>query len=312
MPIKQVISVFSFILGFSCPTLCYACRPHSFVVACCCAPQTVARSSHFVDDIKRLRRAGGLQDDTSKAWRSRGTPANGDHVLACSRKPGDQETSLAEKLGVLAVFEKATVDNKGTASKKIDRGNGRGGCSRRRTERTRTPAIVIGSSPRPNGEGVSDNDDCDDKRYLSEQRFSPHRSPASSPIKLRHRSRSPTANLSPHSSTPKPTKTNQPKEDVNRLRRAVREALSPSSSRLCRLRERGGKRGRGLRGGVAGAWGGGGDFHAPQWSQQHEACLSGMRRSLRATGSPLLQARNPAVLIGALLRRQVGDTTKCD
>lgn len=46
--------------------------------------------------------------------------------------------------------------------------------------------------------------------------------------------------------------------------------------------------------------------HLPQWSQKHEACLADMRRRLRETGSPLLRAKDPAVLIGALLRRQVG------
>ncbi|CAM9963047.1 unnamed protein product [Ectocarpus sp. 8 AP-2014] len=47
-----------------------------------------------------------------------------------------------------------------------------------------------------------------------------------------------------------------------------------------------------------------GGTHHPQWSQKHEACLSEMRRKLRETGSPLLRAKDPAVLVGALLRRQ--------
>ncbi len=50
----------------------------------------------------------------------------------------------------------------------------------------------------------------------------------------------------------------------------------------------------------------GGAHNLPQWSQKHEACLADMRRRLRETGSPLLRAKDPAVLIGALLRRQVG------
>lgn len=93
------------------------------------------------------------------------------------------------------------------------------------------------------------------------------------------------------SSTPAP-RLNPParlRDEVKRLRRAVREVFplfSPNS--------RGANRARVARNG-----------HEPQWSQQHETCLNDMRNSLRKTGSPLLAVKDPAVLIGALLRRQV-------
>ena len=103
--------------------------------------------------------------------------------------------------------------------------------------------------------------------------------------------------LSPHSSPlPETSTSNRPLEDVERLRRVVRATMSLHDTR-------GGRGGGG--GGGERRVSRGGDSHAPQWSQNHEACMSDMRRRLQEAGSPLVRAKDPAVLIGALLRRQV-------
>eukprot|EP00903_Cladosiphon_okamuranus_P008297 g7983.t1 len=91
----------------------------------------------------------------------------------------------------------------------------------------------------------------------------------------------------------------RPKEDIGRLRRVVRDTMSsmqwpPTSASSTSL----------YGGGAALVGGERCGTHPPQWSQKHEACLADMRRRLRETGSPLLRAKDPAVLLGALLRRQ--------
>lgn len=99
------------------------------------------------------------------------------------------------------------------------------------------------------------------------------------------------APLPPPQKTPTPY---QQQEYLNRLRRLVRDTMLSTSCRG-RMKERGG--------GGSDDWDS--DSRAPQWSQKHEACLTDMRRHLRETRSPLLRAKDPGVLIGALLRRQV-------
>ncbi|CAM9346888.1 unnamed protein product, partial [Sphacelaria rigidula] len=83
-------------------------------------------------------------------------------------------------------------------------------------------------------------------------------------------------------------------DDVERLRKVVREAMCVPRyyqvSMLCSTADGLLSRNR--------------EDHTQQWSQTHEACLSEMRRQLRKTRSPLLRAKDPAVLVGALLRRQ--------
>ena len=99
------------------------------------------------------------------------------------------------------------------------------------------------------------------------------------------------------SPNPKKINSNPPPEDVERLRRVVRNTIAHSSPH-----DTGGGRGCGGGGGISR---GVDPLHAPQWSQNHEACMSDMRRRLQEAGSPLVRAKDPAVLIGALLRRQV-------
>lgn len=90
------------------------------------------------------------------------------------------------------------------------------------------------------------------------------------------------------------------REDGERLRRAVQDTIySTLEGRTGgHLRSASGRR-RGRR-----SWNGR-EFHTPQWSQKHEALLSDLKRRMREAGSPLVQAKDPAILIGALLRREV-------
>lgn len=243
-------------------------------------PQAVARSSQFVDDVKRLRRAGGLEwqhptwslTETTTArhpFQARETGKNARGAAALATTPPRQPRALAEELGVTAIVDRL---NKAAAAREGGAGAG---------ERCTTAATSSSDDPR---------------RTLSAEDQQQHSLSSSPPLAKR----SPPLPPPPEPSTPK-----RPQEDVERLRRAVRDAISSAPSQR-RAEARGGS-GRGGGGGAAAAAadGFGGEGHSPQWSQKHEACLCDMRRRLRETGSPLLRAKDPAVLIGALLRRQV-------
>ncbi|CAM9411068.1 unnamed protein product [Ectocarpus fasciculatus] len=269
--------------------------------------KTVEGSSNFVDDIRRLRKAGGLRSERNPAARrggggggtadtSIGGAAKGvvfEPPAVCS-VVGIEPLALAKELGVQAIVDRITqaIVHNGRVTRP---GGAGGGDAAEGLERSLDVTVT-------NCENVREHDHGRRRRPLScpsspaQQRQQPqqqqqHQGHPLSPPRL---PRSPTRSQpSPIGGSNKPKRM---KEDVERLRRIVRDAMSstqPSPSSL--LSPDGGFSSEGREHGGT---------HHPQWSQKHEACLSDMRRKLRETGSPLLRAKDPAVLVGALLRRQ--------
>ncbi|CAM9180185.1 unnamed protein product, partial [Pylaiella littoralis] len=289
--------------------------------------KTVESSSNFVSDIQRLRKAGGLRAERDFAsagtgasaidgggtGRSRPTaPAAFAPTAVCSA--GTVEPlALAKELGIHAIVDRVThtIVHNNRATELSGRSGGGDDCGRRvvRGRRRRAGLEETLALSITNNTEFGAHDDGDDNRYRPP-------SASSSPARQQQKQRTQLSSSTPHCwsagaarpvpspvcpapNRSSPTRNERPpKEDVERLRRVVRTTMlslqtPPSSTSLY--------------GGIAS--GGGlerGESRAvpPQWSQKHEACLADMRRRLRETGSPLLRAKDPAVLLGALLRRK--------
>ncbi|CAN0150035.1 unnamed protein product, partial [Scytosiphon promiscuus] len=290
--------------------------------------KTVESSSNFVGDIRRLRKAGGLEgnarDSAATATWGRTPPAQHAErqdaavhgtrgsLTAAALAPssgagstaGIEPLALAKEVGVQAIVSRITHAimherptnighcGGGRGTRRRRGGGGREGCSETgQAGSSRDSVMFDENTPGRSGAPPSPS-------YPARQRCHPRPQEVSSSPQAWVTSTPPSPPrpplISPHGS---PKKEGRPKEDVERLRRVVRDAMAstqrPSSSSPLAARG-GGLSPGGDRGGT----------HTPQWSQKHEACLAGLRRILRATGSPLIRAKDPAILVGALLRRQ--------
>ncbi|CAN0366674.1 unnamed protein product, partial [Ectocarpus sp. 13 AM-2016] len=264
---------------------------------------TVEGSSNFVDDIRRLRKAGGLRTERNPAARApkRGGGGGGGGTADVTGAPSPvfeppavcsvvsvEPLALANELGVQAIVDRITqtIVCNGRATR--PGGDGGGNTGKRGSERGLDATVTkIENLHERRRRPLSCPSSPAQQRQQKQQNHGHPWSPPRLP-------RSPTR--SQPSATGGSNKPKRPKEDVERLRRVVRDAMSstqPSPSSL--LSPNGGISSEGRE--HVGT-------HHPQWSQKHEACLSEMRRKLRETGSPLLRAKDPAVLVGALLKRQ--------
>ncbi|CAM9350849.1 unnamed protein product, partial [Hapterophycus canaliculatus] len=291
--------------------------------------KTVESSSNFVGDIRRLRKAGGAATAAGAASSSAGRSPFGPHAggqktvvdggrgspTATSLAPEQagaaariEPLALAKELGVQAIVNRIThaIMHEKTANVGDcgEHGNARGregGGGRGQPERRQVGHL---SNTLLDERNLGWSGATSSTSSPARQRRPPHRQQLASPPQPRTAgaTASPSSPPRPLSSSPhtSPDKKQRPKKDVERLRRVVRDTMSstPKSSSSSSLPPRGGGASPGReRGGT----------HPPQWSQKHEACLAGLRRMLRATGSPLIRAKDPAILVGALLRRQVGE-----
>lgn len=248
----------------------------------------MARSSNFVDDVKRLRRAGGANDRNLAAWgvasaaagdRSRanqGWATQGGRVRV-STSAARTSRSLTEELGAVAAGD---ISQPSGRVETLEKGGKQGG---RRGKRSRAGQ----AKPAVEAYITSKSDERWDQPRSAGRGSSPGWK--SSPPVL------PSKELS----IPK-----RRHDDVERLRRAVQDAI-PHPSGGVGVGLGGSGSGSGIGSGSGSGRKFGSDSRTPQWSQKHETCLNDMKQQLREEGSPLLRAKDPAVLVGALLKREV-------
>ncbi|CBJ34013.1 hypothetical protein Esi_0864_0001 [Ectocarpus siliculosus] len=201
---------------------------------------------------------------------------------------GVEPLALAKELGVQAIVERITQTIVCNGRVTRPGGDGGGNTGERGLERSLDVTVTTFENLHERRRRPLS---CPSSPAQQRKQKQQHHGHPLSPPRL---PRSPTRSQS--SVTDGSNKPKRPNEDVERLRRVVRDAMSstqPSPSSL--LSPNGGFSSEGREHGGT---------HHPQWSQKHEACLSEMRRKLRETCSPLLRAKDPAVLVAALLRRQ--------
>lgn len=263
--------------------------------------QAVVLSSDFIDDIKCLRRARGplRRSASARSLSATGKPSVGDEGRRVKQKQKHRQLTkyLESKEAVSSgQVPKGTNDNSRVA-KIIDHKQERDMMGFDKT----TKGIHIGDSKRQgirsrkrplrwSFDGALMNSAIGDDDYFP---------PASTTVQ---HSVEPSlgAALPSQPGVAKRKTPRRIREDGERLQRAVQDTIYSTLEGRAggHLRSASGRR-RGRKG-----WNGR-ECHTPQWSQKHEALLSDLRRRMREAGSPLVQAKDPAILIGALLRREV-------
>lgn len=253
-------------------------------------------SSDFVDDIKCLRRARGLvrRSASARSLSATGRPSGGGEGR-------QQQQQLAKYLESKEAVSSAHVP-KGTndsvrVAKMIDQGQHLDMMGLDKTTRGMHMGDAkrqgIRSRKRPHRWSF-------DEAFMNSRIGDDDHFPPSSTTVQHFEEPSLGAALSSQPRVAKRKTPRRRREDGERLQRAVRDTIHSTLEGRGggHLRSASGRR-RGRRG-----WNDR-EYHSPQWSQKHEAMLSDLRRRMREAGSPLVQAKDPAILVGALLRREV-------